>query len=302
MKASPARRPGGSSYEFGRQHPVLVAALTCAVFTGLAVLFAVRLALARRAVPAGWAPAAAIGAAAGVALVSLGVARRTSLTVVWVVSIGFLAEFIYALNAGVPASGYRVTVTINAGAYAFAIVTSAAAVLLFGWAGWISARRSRGAYARPPGDQAAGMGAVSPGERGDHGGLLVFARRRWRGWEVFWLDAGERPALRRVRAASLSAAVEQATFMVAGKVRDDVTAGLKLYFAVTPRHPGGPGLQVSGEPGAFTVTDPQYGPLHGATLDDLVAAVRLVRGQKADFTMVWERLLPAPARPDSEWS
>jgi hypothetical protein len=45
---------------------------------------------------------------------------------------------------------------------------------------------------------------------------------------------------------------------------------------------------------------PQYGPLHGATLDDLVAAVRLVRGQKADFTMVWERLLPAPARPDSE--
>jgi hypothetical protein len=117
-----------------------------------------------------------------------------------------------------------------------------------------------------------------------------------------WIGARrELGDLRDFRAATLTAAVTKAR-ATAEEFYSRNAAGpaaellLWIFGRRLPVFNKGPQLVVTGEPGQFTATDARDDSvLHGATLEDLLAAAAVNRAQPADYAISWSIALVTAA-------
>jgi hypothetical protein len=137
-------------------------------------------------------------------------------------------------------------------------------------------RRVLGGKERQPGAFITGL--IGPAKKG--------------GWSVSWIGDGVWPPP--VQAASLTQAAEQASAAVADLyARYPAVPGAELQFAIYPwDYKGGPIFDIAGSAGDFTARDIQGSDrsVAGATLEDLVDAVRRMADIPADDSMLrWTR-------------
>jgi hypothetical protein len=131
---------------------------------------------------------------------------------------------------------------------------------------------------------------------GDPDPELLFATvlHRRRGWWVMWVGGRTQLGdLRDFRAASLTDAVTKARVMAEEHYSRNA-ANLAVVFLLwifgrrLPVVNKGLQLVVIGEPGQLTATDARDGSiLHGATLEDVLAAAGVNPAQPADYHISW---------------
>jgi hypothetical protein len=117
-------------------------------------------------------------------------------------------------------------------------------------------------------------------------------------WQVIWAGDGAQPAS--LRAPSLSDAAEQASAVVAELYASlPPNPAAELQLAIYPwEYRDGPIFDVSGSPGGFAARDLEnsFPAVHGAALEDLVAAVEPMPGAGPGHCMFrWIR--PVSALP-----
>jgi len=133
----------------------------------------------------------------------------------------------------------------------------------------------------------------------------VLLRHHKRYWRLMWIGAGKDLRDRDIRAASVTAAVNEASRIVAELYRGSPVSAvtdfmLFIFGRRLPVHDKGPQLLVSGEPGRLTATDtPDEALLRGATLDDLLAAAGANPAEPGDYGIRWTRPVSALADPSS---
>jgi hypothetical protein len=120
------------------------------------------------------------------------------------------------------------------------------------------------------------------------------------GWMVTWAGDGIWPP--RVAAGSLTETADQAETAVATLYAEHPPVpGAELQFVLYPwRYKNGPIFDITGQPGALTARDIQGSEksVSGATLEDLVEAVRQLPGVPADDSMFrWVRKVSSLSRP-----
>lgn len=289
------------SSEFGRRHPVPVLIVTIVIFVVVVALFAGRLVLLRQWVPGSWALAAAVGVLAALAMIGLvshGIRRKwSSGAFYWSSVLGVMVPFFYALGMRFPAGSSGVWVVLDVVACAYSAITMAALVIFLVWAVPKGIKRRRDAREHPPAPEGPAPETAEPGAVI----IVVPQGRRWQAMLATVTHAGDSPDTCSLRAPTLTEADREAISLIAAKVAPDAANGFRVMTVMVPRRAGGPELRVAGEPGAFTATDPDHGVLSGQTLEDLVDAVRQVRGRRANFTLVWERPLASVPGATGSW-
>jgi hypothetical protein len=139
---------------------------------------------------------------------------------------------------------------------------------------------------------------------------LLFATvlHRRRGWWVMWVGARRNLGdLRDFRAATLTAAVTRACAMADEFYSTDTAnpAAELLLWIFGRRQPlfnKGPQLVVTGDPGQLTATEARdHSVLHGATLEDLLAAAGVNPAQPADYAISWSITLRDGGHGSDVW-
>ena len=232
-----------------------------------------------------------LGVTAGAVWLAARQRRRTSSPLITHLIIGsglvFLADMLYTRPALVPLIGPPETVTraFPLAAIAFMIPPYGALAALSAWL-WLTSMRSMRVprairLAVPASDSALLTGIIRPGSPG---------------WLVSWVTHGRSP--RRLRAATLTSAIEQASEQAAKLYRHRPTmSDTELLLAIFPGpYKGGPIFEISGEPGHFTARDTRGSrTVHCATLEDLAAA-RAEAMTGGQCMLVWKRPLAELSR------
>jgi hypothetical protein len=146
-----------------------------------------------------------------------------------------------------------------------------------------------------------------PAERDQELLTAVLLRHHKRAWRLMWIGAGKDMRDRHIRAATPTAAAAEASNIVAelyhGSPASATTEFMLLIFGRnTPVFDKGPQLIVAGEPGRLTATDTDESALHGATLDDLLAAAGANPAEPGDYGIRWTRPVSALLDPIPDWT
>jgi hypothetical protein len=147
------------------------------------------------------------------------------------------------------------------------------------------------------------MESGSPADQGRDVLTAVLLRYHRRAWRLMWIGAGKDMRDRDIRAPTPATAAAEATSIVAELYRGSPASAttdfmLFIFGRRMPVYDKGPQLLVSGEPGRLTATDmPDESALHGATLDDLLAAADANPAEPGDYGIRWTRPVPALLDP-----
>lgn len=126
-------------------------------------------------------------------------------------------------------------------------------------------------------------------------------RHRRRAWRLVWIGVKDLRH-RDIRAATVTAAADEVSAFVAeifcGSPVTATTDFMLLIFGRRmPVLDKGPQLVVSGQPGRLTAIDVDDSVLHGATLDELLAAAGADPAEPGDYAIRWTRPVSALADP-----
>jgi len=293
---------------FFQRHPGVAVGLGLAAMTYLTVLSFLRLIQARGTVHGDWGLTVAAGLAASPALIAVAAGvfwwahrRRADMPQLTIyAAMVFLAIFLlglgYTRSALAPAIGppEKVTTPFQLGVIAFMTPVYCGIVALLGWTSvWLVRNRGNAPVASRPAAPGRAARLARPAQR-----LTGFISPGKRGWAVTWVADGSIP--HRASAPTLTATADEATAAAARLyLHQPAITGAELQLAICPGpYRSGPILQVTGEPGAFTATDPRSGKIcQGAALEDLIAA-HLADGPGGnDFMLHWTRPIAALPLP-----